>query len=216
MSYIPTDPDTPEFARIRARGERLLTQAMAISHTLGSMTVRLDATLQSDRDWVGIYHQDGEYVIEAAAQWLERSTDAQVRAVFLHELGHAVHGDCLPARSRMTSWVGALLVVFNLGCGLMAALNPHMSDKAFFGLTMAMLGTLVLSLLGMSMYCYRNEFRADRFAVEHGEGEGMISDLTRFNDGFSWTHPPIAWRKKKMRSLIASLKGGTLPNSLAH
>lgn len=120
----------------------------------------------------------------------------EIRAVFLHELGHA-RGNHLWQRFLAATVPFSTVYVLSLACEL----------SEFIAIPMAILS----SLAGLSLIARTLEYEADRFAVETliatgNSPSGLVDALKRIraiqpsSDRFSWLHPNITARIQRLTS----------------
>jgi STE24 endopeptidase len=116
---------------------------------------------------------------------IEKLTPDEICAVFAHELGHGVHKDTLKGQ--------IMTVVQMLLLSVLAWLTVRTKDIFFdFGFTEVNYGLAVILILSVEFALIspllgilvnalsrRHEYLADRFAVEEGYGDALISGLKK-------------------------------------
>ena len=116
---------------------------------------------------------------------IEKLTPDEICAVFAHELGHGVHKDTLKGQ--------IMTVVQMLLLSVLAWLTVRTKDIFFdFGFTEVNYGLAVILILSVEFALIspllgilvnalsrRHEYLADRFAVEEGYGDALVSGLKK-------------------------------------
>ncbi|MBO7651082.1 MAG: M48 family metallopeptidase [Lachnospiraceae bacterium] len=116
---------------------------------------------------------------------IEKLTPDEICAVFAHELGHGVHKDTLKGQ--------IMTVVQMLLLSVLAWLTVRTKDIFFdFGFTEVNYGLAVILILSVEFALFspllgilvnalsrRHEYLADRFAVEEGYGDALVSGLKK-------------------------------------
>ena len=103
-------------------------------------------------------------------------TDAELRAVIAHEMGHVTNGDMLA-----TTLLQGLMNTFVYFIARMIS-RPLMERNYWMGFAVYMALQFVLSILAMIPICWfsrRREFRADAFAANAVGAESMASALQK-------------------------------------
>lgn len=126
---------------------------------------------------------------------LKTFSDNEIKGILAHEMGHLHYGDTIRNRVFITVSILGQISLFGYHClsGIFSMLSkiPIPLLNLFFFLmslffsfvTWFMQLLLVLPLGVGAMFGVRqNEYRADRYALEIGQGEGLYSALYRFLD----------------------------------
>ena len=153
------------------------------------------------------------------------STD-EIVAIFAHEMGHGLHRDIL----KMVVQQAFLFVLIGLCLWFTASTEAISAAFGFTGVSLGLSYLLVLEAeLGVlspvldfaqSALSRRDEYAADRQAVEEGYGEAMVSALKKlarvdFSNlspdplvvTLSYSHPPIDQRVAAIEAALAARKG---------
>ena len=238
---LVVEEDSRSLAQQRARAEALLDRCMAICQPRVDgqrPRVRLVLVDNPDSSQVSIgmsaliqtplgnapppiaWLMEGEavFLVETTPRWLEEASDEQLLAVFAHELGHVVQGDCGPVEKTWWQRVSALSLpltvatVFAVFMLLATGLIPVGERLRYLSIALVPFCWWV----GAGVWwCHRRrmgEYQADAFAARHGFGEALLLDLERtwgeldrlerwWAYGPTATHPPYPRRKRALARL---------------
>lgn len=150
---------------------------------------------------------------------MEELSEEEIVAVLAHEVGHYKHRHTLQFMAASVLQTGVVLWLFSLFVG-----NPALSvalggDGAYFQLGLVAFTILYSPLntvlgLVMNAWSRKNEYEADRFAAEQGDGEQLISGLKKISvkalsnltphplyERVYYSHPSLLKRVEAIRRL---------------
>lgn len=152
---------------------------------------------------------------------LEQMTEDEIVAVFAHEMGHNKHKDTLKLLGLNV--VNALLIAVSLWA--VVSLPEIYKDFGFdgvnYGFAFVLAGTVCMSFISPFLGLFSSgmsrkfEYAADKFAVDNGYGEALISALKKLTkNSFScltphpvvvaltYSHPTISQRVEYMEKCM--------------
>lgn len=152
---------------------------------------------------------------------LEQMTEDEIVAVFAHEMGHNKHKDTL--KLMCLNIINVLLIVFSLWAvlSLPEIYKDFGFDSVNYGFAYILAGTVCLAFISpflglfISGMSRKFEYAADKFAVDNGYGEALISGLKKLaKNSFScltphpvvvaltYSHPTISQRVEYMEKCM--------------
>lgn len=113
-------------------------------------------------------------------------TEEEIVAVLAHETGHYKRRHTLQFMMASVLQTGVIFWLFSLLVSQSVLSEALGSDKAYFQLGLiafTILYSPVSMILGlfMNQWSRKNEYEADAFAADHGQGEGLISGLKKIS-----------------------------------
>jgi len=138
---------------------------------------------------------NGKNRIFVGEMFLQQSTDDELRGIIGHEVGHIVKKD------NIVKMLWTLIPSLALGITLGLLLGPYQGRvESVLVPLMTGIGAVLLSGIPLN---WRMEYRADRFAAERLGTDVAVCALTRLRtlhfDGFSFTHPPLSKRIRRLQ-----------------
>jgi Zn-dependent protease with chaperone function len=138
---------------------------------------------------------NGKNRILVGEKFLQQSTDDELRGIIGHEIGHIVKKDNIVK----VLWNLTPSLTLGIILGLLIGPSHDQVESAFVPL-MTGIGAILLSGIPLN---WRIEYRADQFAAERLGTDVVVRALSRFKtlhfDGFSFTHPPLSKRIRKLQ-----------------
>ncbi len=154
---------------------------------------------------------------------LKTGTDAQVRAIFAHEVGHLVHRDTT-FHALVTAAFGPILWLGIFCASFVWGMMRENLVGVLFGVFFLIL--FLIPILALLLYSLFNfiasflsrpiEYAADAYAMELTRDDGLISWLQlmevmdvgpsgRFLAAYQASHPPMALREDRARLLLENM-----------
>lgn len=154
---------------------------------------------------------------------LEQMTEDEIVAVFAHEMGHNKHKDTL--KMLCMNVLNVLLIVVSLWA--VVSIPEIYKDFGFdgvnYGFAFVLAGTVCLAFISpflglfISLLSRKFEYAADKFAVDNGYGEALISALKKLAKNsfacltphpvvvaLTYSHPTISQRVEAMEQVRLS------------
>lgn len=217
---LVAEQDSSAMRASRERAERLLremVEKISKEETIEHPVVLALFDYDDDQVEIGCWrrrytkndHTRLTYVLSTSTTWIDAATDGQMRAVFAHELGHVVLGDCEEIEDWAIEAYGAYLEHLEtlyrrmwFGFTALAVLSlvlPFMKAPTQVQMGVDVLMSIqlvaVLGLWGWKMKRLLpesfeeriNEYEADAFCVRFADPVDMVSDLER-STPTRWAH----------------------------
>lgn len=195
-----------------------------------------DGTVQigcERRRFIRNEHTRWVYVIDTSVNWINGSSDGEIRATFAHEIGHAVLGHCEKEeaedlfhqereKSRTEVWLNATVATLSGTLAFFMAAPPALSRIAWICLILHLCALMVqlIPLLCKEMPALKksraDEYAADAFMARFANPKDLMSDLGKGRNSAYWhmmelallpssTHPPLRHRARALGVVVPPL-----------
>ncbi|HKM30202.1 MAG TPA: M48 family metallopeptidase [Bacilli bacterium] len=144
---------------------------------------------------------------------LELMSEEEIVAVFAHELGHGKNRDVLKGYLQSLFQVFIFIVIIWFIISRVAFVKDFGFATINYGFAFIVIATVILPLVNIVMaplttlISRKHEYKADRFALESGYGEALVSGLKKLSRSnyatlnphpfiviTQYTHPPLSQR----------------------